>query len=169
MIKTFFVMLLLVNIVPVNQQPDLVSYRKLMDKAATDSDTAESLYSLCKKINVTDDPVHVGIRAMSEILMCKHVFNPVSKLSHFNRGKKLLDQAISRSKTAPELYFFRFATQSNVPSILKYSSNLDADKAILLKYLKSKPADKDLHQRVKTFMLNSKYCNSQEKEIIKTS
>jgi hypothetical protein len=156
------------NLHPDVQNNDLLVYRKMIDQSANDGKIAQQFYNLAKEIQVDDEPVYVGFKAMSEMLMCKHVVNPFSKISHFNRGRKLLDNAISRSVKNPELLFFRFATQSNAPSLLNYNSNLQSDKLTLISFLKVNGPDKDLHTRIKTYMLSNKYCNSQEKELIKT-
>jgi hypothetical protein len=168
MIKSIVMVLLTMTMFSGSQKPDMTTYRSLMDKSVNDEKIAKQFYSLTNRIQISDEPVIVGVKAMSELIMCKHVFNPVSKISHFNRGKKLLDNAISRSTTNPELLFFRFATQSNVPALLNYNANLQADKLILISYLKVKTSDTDLHNRIRSYMLQNKYCNAREKELIKT-
>jgi hypothetical protein len=168
MIRSVMMLLLALTLLNGSQKPELASYRALMDQSVSNEKVAKEFYALTHSIKINDKPLFVGVKAMSELLMCKHVFSPISKISHFNRGKKLLDNAISRSTTNPELLFFRFATQSNVPSLLNYNANLQSDKINLINYLKVKGNDTDLHSRIKTFMLQNKYCNSREKELIKT-
>ncbi len=151
-----------------NIAPDLSVYRKLLDQSARSSDTADQFYEQCKTIKEDSAPILLGFRAMSEILMCKHVHNPVSKLSHFKSGKRLLDYAISRAKDNPELIYFRFTTQSNVPFLLNYHSNLETDKVALIDYLGKEITDRELHSRIRAYLLNSKYCSAAEKEFLKT-
>jgi hypothetical protein len=86
-------------------------------------------------------------------------------------GKKLLESAIQKDLRNIELRFFRFSTQSNVPALLNYSSNINEDKMILMNYLKisSSTTDKDLYQRIKSYMLKSTYCSASEKQQLTTT
>lgn len=160
--------LLLVNV----SDADLSSYRKLMDQSLNDEDTADRFYEKMKTIKEDREPILVGFRAMSEFLLCKHTINPLKQLNHFNKGKKLLENAIKREPLDPELLYFRFTTQSNVPAILKYKTNISEDKLNLIRYLKSGPVksgdDKILHGRIKTYLLTNTYCSAAEKAMIKT-
>lgn len=152
--------------------PDLSSCRKLLDHAVEDKKTALKFYGQLKSAKKEGDPVLLGFRAMSEFLMCKHLINPFSRLAHFNKGKELLETAIQENNTHPELLFFRLSTQSNLPAVLKYNGNIEADKKALIAFLvnyngKVQP-DPVLYQRIKTYLLLNKYCSSAEKARIKT-
>jgi hypothetical protein len=149
---------------------DLSVYRKLMDASLEDKTQAQRFYDQLKTVKETDDPVLLGFRAMSEFMLCKHLFNPVSKLSHFKKGRNMLEMAIKRAHTSPELLFFRLSTQSNVPSILGYSDHIMADKSALISYLQAgvrSEQDKALYKRVKDYLLINKYCSAEEKAVIK--
>jgi hypothetical protein len=152
--------------------PDLNACRKLLDHSLADEKTANRFYEQLKGVKENDAPVMVGFRAMSEFMICKHLVNPISRLSHFNRGKKLLESAIKRDHHSAELLFFRLSTQSNVPSVLRYNTDISADKQSLISYLKSdlnKPnTDKELHKRIKSYLLVNPFCSAEEKNLIKT-
>lgn len=151
--------------------PDLAAYRKQLDHSLEDKAAAKQFYEQMKNIKDTDEPVLTGFRAMSEFMLCKHLISPISKLSHFNRGRDLLEAAIKRNQKDPELLFFRLSTQSNVPSILGYSSNINEDKRSLIGYLKtgSHPGqDKVLYKRIKDYLLINQHCSAEEKAMIKT-
>lgn len=150
--------------------PDIITYRGMMDKAVENKTAALKFYAELKNVNENDIPVMVGFRGMSEFLLCKHLTNPFSRMSHFNKGKELLETAISRSKDNPELLLFRLTTQNSVPSILKYNNHISEDKTALIGYLKRTPANGDvlLYQRVKKYLLSSKKCSAEEIALIKT-
>ena len=61
------------------------------------------------------------------MIMAKHVFNPFSKLSYFNKGKLILEKAIQAEGKNVELRFLRYSIQTNVPAFLGYKSNLKND------------------------------------------
>ncbi len=155
------------------QTPDkeILSLRKLFEESAVNSSSATNFYQQTRKINEQSPSTLIGFKAMSELMMCNHVFSPLSKLSYFNTGKKLLETAIQKDPRNIELRFFRFSTQSNVPALLNYSSNINEDKLILMNYLKinNTIADKDLYQRVKSYLLKSSYCSSTEKQQLSTT
>lgn len=151
--------------------PDLQLYRRLMDQSVENKDTANLFYEKLKAISEDADPSILGFKAMSEFMLCKHLFNPVSRLSHFNKGKNLLEKAIQRNSLDPELLYFRLSTQSNIPAMLRYNSNIKADKQFLLTYLKngagSELEENPVYQRIKAYLLINQFCTVQEKELIK--
>ena len=149
---------------------NLVAYRKMMDAAVESSVVAEKIYGEFKAFDETGQSVLVGYRGISEMLMCKHVFNPVKKIAYFRRGKAFLENAIKSSPGEPELIFLRYTTQVNLPSIMNYSANLDDDKGILIAYLQkgiSGNTDQDLYGRIKNYMEQSRTLTAYERSIIK--
>lgn len=151
--------------------PDLTVYRKQLDNSLENKAAAKQFYEQMQKVKDSDEPVLLGFRAMSEFMLCKHLLNPISKLSHFNRGRDLLEAAIKRNQKDPELLFFRLSTQSNVPSILRYSSNINEDKRSLIGYLKAgihPGQDKTLYKRIRDYLLINQHCSAEEKAMIKT-
>lgn len=149
---------------------DLPAYRKLLDQSLEDEDASDRFYEQFKSVKEDREPVMVGFRAMSEFMLCKHKLNPLSKLSHFKKGRKLLEGAIKREPVNPELLFFRLSTQSNIPGFLGYKMNINKDKLVLLKYVKgglSGADDKALYNRIKAYLLTNQYCSVEEKAMIK--
>ena len=75
--------------------------------------------------------------------------NPFTKLSYFNKGKKILEEAIVKSPDDAELRFLRYTVQLEVPGILNYNKSIDEDKAVLDKYIQGN--DDALTKRIKEF------------------
>jgi hypothetical protein len=169
MTKLTLLLLLSFNL---NYKPaDLKPLRQQLDRAADNKDEAQKFYERFKPVKENATPIMVGFKALSELILCKHVFSPVSKIAHFKKGKRLLELAIAAAPTNAELIFFRFTTQSNVPSLLNYSSNLNEDRLLLIRYLQDgslKAADADLFKRVKSYLLSSTLCTAQEIKSIKS-
>lgn len=151
--------------------PDLQVYRRLLDQSLENKEAANQFYKQLSTVNEDSDPTLLGFKAMSEFMLCKHLFNPMSKLSHFNKGRALLEKAIQKNNLDPELLYFRLSTQSNVPSVLRYSGNINADKLALISYLKKEAsdsqADQHVYKRIKAYLLINQYCTAEEKELIK--
>jgi len=59
-------------------------------------------------------------------MMAEYVFSPISKLKNFNRGKKILEASILESNNVENVYL-RLLIQLNIPGILNYHDNIDAD------------------------------------------
>lgn len=149
---------------------DLLAYRKTLDQSLDNKKVANEFYERFKAVKASDDPILVGFKAMSEFMLCKHLLNPMSRLSHFNKGRDLLEGAIKRDKNSAELLFFRLTTQSIVPSLLNYSDQIQEDKLSLINYLKHAESvkDKDLVNRIKAYLLINKYTTAAEKALIKS-
>ena len=148
--------------------PDLQYYRQLMERSQKSSQSARTFYEHTRQIQNTGHPTLLGYKAMSELMMCNHVSGPFNKLGYFNRGKKMLELAIEKDGNNAELRFMRFCVQDNVPAILNYSGELDADKEFLIRYLKKAGAkDEALHQQIRAYLQNHQLCSSDEKQTIK--
>jgi hypothetical protein len=150
---------------------DLTEIRKQLDLAANDSKVAELFSARFKDLNEkTAAPVMLGFKAISEMIQAKHAFSLISKVSHFKKGKRLLELAISKNASNPELIFFRYTTQVNVPAMLNYSANVKADRQLLVNFLKADakaPKDVDLHNRIKKYLISDKPGSAAETEMLK--
>lgn len=128
---------------------------------------ATELFGLLSKTEINQDVILLAYKGaeLSTLANCK--WNPYSKFSIFNDGKKLLEQAISQSPESIEARFLRFTIQTNIPSILNYD-NIDIDKTFLLKSLNlpfTKDSDQDLMNRIIKYMFETG--NISEEENIK--
>lgn len=152
--------------------PDVVCYRKMMQFAFRNIDSAHALYKSTRGIKESSPALLLGFKAMAELMMCNHVANPLTKLSYFNKGKKLLECAIAKEDNNAELRFMRFCTQSNTPGILDYKSDLKKDKSFLIRYLKEEksvlPHEDEFRMNVKSYLLKSSFCSASEQILIKT-
>jgi len=165
----YFLLLLFPLLLNKTSNNELLAYRKMMDAAVDNSSIAQKMYTSFKSFNESESLL-MGYRAISELLMCKHAFNPISKLAHFNKGKKLLEQSIKSAPGNPELIFLRYTTQVSVPSLLNYSANLKTDKNILLIYLKrgiTEETDRDLYCRIREYLEQSGNLSVNERSAIK--
>jgi hypothetical protein len=155
--KCTFVLLIVALCLRSHAEGSVIELRKLFEASVGSSTYAKAFFTAAKEIDTNSSPLLIGFKAMSELMMCNHVMNPITKLSHFKRGKALLEAAIAKDPKSIELRYFRFSTQCNAPAILNYNSNLVGDKKLLVDYLKTeepnKNKDEDLYARIQAFML----------------
>ena len=69
----------------------------------------------------------------------------------------MLDKAIAL-ETNLELHFLRFAVQTNIPSFLPYTGDIEYDKKYIFLNL-GKSKDKDLIKRIILYLSQTKYCS----------
>lgn len=172
--RTFiFCSLMLITTHSFGFSPEIASYRKLMSLAFSSQSQALEFYKATRNINEKSPSLLLGFKAISELMMCKHLSNPLSKLSYFNKGKKNLEKAVEQDPENTELRFMRFCTQVNTPAALGYGHAIQKDKKFLIDYLnKAKnnlatALEESLYAHVKAFLLESKYCSTEDKNILK--
>lgn len=124
---------------------DLEKSRQLLKSAYNSKVGADSLYNYFHK-NEFSSAIGLGYKGVSEMMICKYIYNPYSKLSSFRKGKNNLENAIKIAPNDIELRYLRYAVQNNIPSILNYSNDVNSDKKILLDYInKNEESRKDIY------------------------
>ena len=99
-------------------------------------------------------------QAAATCMMANYVFSPTSKLKYFNEGKQLLETLILAEKTVEKVYI-RLLIQLNVPRILNYHKNIEADIIYLEKYLVEAP----INLAYKKTMLSNLVSISKKKDV----
>ena len=74
-----------------------------------------------------------------EMKKAEYSYNPVEKLTIFNRYRTKLESLISKHPSNIHLRYMRLTIQEKLPRFLGYSSSIEADK----KFLKQKMDNKD--------------------------
>jgi hypothetical protein len=115
--------------------PDIVQVRNMYARAPSTENNCKALMELLNPINEKQHPLLGGYKGCATMIMAKHAFNPFTKLSHFNKGKKILEQAIASDTANVELRYLRFTVQTNAPAFLGYNGKLTADRAFLQRNL----------------------------------
>lgn len=113
--------------------PTLAKVRSLYAISEKQEDACKELIKLLEPYNEKNNPLFLGYKASATMMMAKHVFNPFSKLSYFNRGKNMLEKAVSADNGNIELRSLRFLAQSNIPSFLGYNGSIESDKDYIIK------------------------------------
>jgi hypothetical protein len=148
----------------INNQDDFVLIRSRFSQAVEKKAKAEELLEILKAKPKT--PFNTGYLGAVYMVMAKHAFNPVMKFSYFSTGKDYLDSSIRQSPGNEELRFLRYSIQVSAPSFLGYNAHKEADRALLMRNLKSgKITDKQLQATIVKFLMRGK-CTAEEKMML---
>lgn len=108
---------------------------RILIKQCEKSETASK--SLIEKSTaayvVNKEPIYAGFMAVGNFFMAKHAFNPLKKISYFNQGKKLLENAVRSEPDNVEIRVMRLLTQENIPNILGYHQHIKEDRIFIRK------------------------------------
>ena len=137
-----FLTVLLMNVSFKNS--DLNEVRASYSKAVLDK-------KLCKKmieeleLSKEKSVIALAYLGAYQTIWANHVFNPLSKLATFKKGKNNIESAISKEPENVEIRYIRFSVQKNAPSFLGYNNNLKEDRDFLVK--NKKKINSDLLQK----------------------
>lgn len=119
---------------------DLNEVRTSYNKAVLDK-------KLCKKmieeleLSKEKSVIALAYLGAYQTIWANHVFNPLSKLATFKKGKNNIELAISKEPENVEIRYIRFSVQKNAPSFLRYNSHLKEDRDFLVKNKKNINSD----------------------------
>ncbi|MGZ3820148.1 MAG: hypothetical protein ACXVB6_06130 [Mucilaginibacter sp.] len=100
-------------------------------------------------------PLLVCYKGAAEMLKAKNTANPINKISCFNRGKSLIENAIARDSTNIECRFIRYSIQQNIPGFLNYKMNIVSDKGRIESALDTL-TDRNLKSRITAYFNSPK-------------
>ncbi|MEZ5083084.1 MAG: hypothetical protein R2750_06510 [Bacteroidales bacterium] len=116
--------------------------------------------------NAPTDPVMSAYYGASIATTANCKTWPLQKLSAFNEGKKIIENAVDSDSDNIEIRFIRFTIQSNIPSLLNYN-DMEEDKKFILERLNlqaSSGVDLDLTKRILNYMISSGELTPGEKQ-----
>ncbi|WP_313216128.1 hypothetical protein [Soonwooa sp.] len=133
-----FLSVLLMNVSFKNS--DLNEVRTSYNKAVLDKKLCKNMIDeleLSKEKSV----IALAYLGAYQTIWANHVFNPLSKLATFKKGKNNIELAISKEPENVEIRYIRFSVQKNAPSFLGYNNNLKEDRDFLVKNKKNINSD----------------------------
>lgn len=137
----------------------LSELREGLQVAFNDKSVCMDLLGKYGSIN-TSDPIIQGYMGALHIAQSRHA--PITeKIKHFKSGRDQLEKAISRKPNHLELIFLRLTIQSNLPAILGYKENLEADKLFVQEHYREGPPV--LKKRIVKFVHKSDAFTPEEK------
>ncbi len=81
--------------------------------------------------DLTADPLAQGFRAVAELMIADHAWNPVDKLSQFLDWQPELEAALAARPGDPDLAFLRLGVQTHAPALLNYFNEVDVDRRVV--------------------------------------
>ena len=145
-----------------SQSPSVQEVRTLYKKAAFSEEAAEQLLEQLEAVD-KENPVLLAYRASARMLMAKYAFSPFGKFSHFNKGKKMLQQAVDAAPEEAEIRFLRFTLQAETPGFLGYKGCMEEDIEFLLREL-PEVKDEALRGIILSYFKNSDYLTEAERQ-----
>ena len=158
--KLNLILILLLNFFYQIDNSELIKIRNLYEQAALKEDVHLKLANLLLNLKV-ESPLINSYKGANIMIGANYVFNPISKLSKFNKGKKLIEYAVERDPNNIEIRYIRFTVQTNLPKFLGYSSYINKDKEFIINQL-GFMNDQDLRSRIVAYLLSSNRCNEIE-------
>jgi hypothetical protein len=90
-------------------------------------ESLEQADSFIEKLNQDKNPLSQAYVAAMFFMKSRFDKFPLTKLKHFNKGKKKLDRLIFENPNNLEMRYIRYLIQSEIPKFLGYNKNLDED------------------------------------------
>lgn len=131
-------------------------------KAAAPLESARLLFTKLDKgekyvdslINISgryvSSPVMQSYNGAANTAKAQYVGNVFSKYSQAKKGLGIMNKAASRSPKNVEVRFVRYCTESNIPSVMPFSSHVKEDKSFIINNLSNKHQH---YSAIKAFML----------------
>ncbi len=142
-----------------NEDDLLMEIRGNLKLATENEKICENLYAKVKDLKNTS-PLLKGYIGAVTIAKSKHV-PLLDKLSTFNKGTAILDEAIKADPKETELRFLRLTLQLNLPGFLGYRDNIAADKEFI--FSNFGVAQSVLQKKIADFVNTSGHFSEKEK------
>lgn len=123
---------------------DIVQVRELYFNINTEQDVQFFL----EKTKNSDSNTIQAYRASMIMRQADYKHIPWNKFSYFKKGKKLLETCVAADPDNVEIRFVRYMVQSNLPLFLNYSSDIQKDKAFILKNIKTQKLPENLKSEI---------------------
>jgi len=142
----------------------LTEIRDTYYEASKTKQNAEKFYNELSKYN-KNNSVILAYKGAAFALKSKFTFNKKDKKEFFVSGVKLIENAVKEEPQNIEIRLVRLSIQENTPKFLKYKSNLEEDKKLILFGYDKQP--KEIKECVKKYVSNSSVFSESEKLKIK--
>ncbi len=130
----------LITILFINSSSENINLKDIRDayKVCNQSRAhGDKFYELTKQALHNQGAIYKGYHGAALALKASYSWNPISKMSYFNKAKKTIDAAIQSEPKNIELRMIRSSIQSNVPKILGYHKNIEEDRDFILNNVKN--------------------------------
>jgi len=150
-----------------SQSADLNDIRSRFSQAVKSEESCLNLYNEMMQQKGKQSATFNCYLGVVTVSMAKYTSNLFTKLDYFQSGKKLIEAAIKDEPYNVELRFLRYTIQEHVPFFLDYSSDLDADKKMIMESLEFLNMPK-LKEAIINYIVNSESFSDEEKRRAKS-
>jgi hypothetical protein len=151
----FIVLAVVTNAAFAQQKFDKAAFYKVMDTGNVAAIDAE--VDVVKASGVAAKDGYEGALLMRK---AGKVALPAQKLKFFKAGRIKLETAIQADADNTELRFLRLAIEEHAPKIVKYKSDIEKDKAFILKNYKTLP--ESVQSAIKDYTQKSKVLRAED-------
>lgn len=127
-------------------------------KNQSETDQFFNLFQNEKELKTPELKAYYGA---AHTLKAKFARAPIDKKAFFTKGAQFIEDAIKEAPKNFEVRLIRLSVQENSPAVVKYKSNIDEDKAFILKEYDSQ--NKVLKLCAQSYIQESKVFTEAEK------
>ncbi|MEO8515612.1 MAG: hypothetical protein ABI426_02655, partial [Flavobacterium sp.] len=110
---------------------ELPEVREQYFSASKSKENAEKFYTLLSKYN-KENKVIIAYKGAATALKSKFTTDRKLKRNLFVEGISMVENAVKSEPNNAEIRLIRLSIQENTPKILKYKSNIEEDKSLIL-------------------------------------
>jgi hypothetical protein len=147
---------------------DIQTIREIYAQAAENEGFADKLYQWLRKQDLSSQPILMAYLGAAEALKAKNAFFPFTKLDYIQQAQATFEQAVKLAPEDIEIRFLRLTIEANTPNFLGFSANLDADKDLIIKHIRSSETPLPMKQAIADYLLKTKFCHENERLILKS-
>ena len=120
----------------------------------------ESCELIIAKAKATESPILKAYTGASTASLAEFAFNPAKKLTLFNSGKNMIEEAVSLDPKNAEIRLLRMVIQLESPSFLNYNNKIEEDKNIVLEWISGNEAPEGIFlSQIKNYLTSKKISN----------
>jgi|TARA_B110000459_G_C16179456_1_gene303031 hypothetical protein len=121
-----WIILLVVFSLNISNAQSIQDIRRLYLESSKNDSKLDSLNHLLEE-NKNKTNILSAYYGANLLLKSKHLKNPFKKLKFFEKGKDIIENAITKEPTNIEIALIRYSAQKNSPGFLMYNKNLIED------------------------------------------
>ncbi len=142
---------------------ELPEVREQYYSASKSKENAEKFYDLLSKYN-KDNKILIAYKGAATALKSKFTTDRKRKKDLFIEGVSMVEKAVKSDPNNVEIRLIRLSIQENTPKILKYKSNIEEDKKMILMAFDKQ--SQPLKEYIKIYAKQSKVFSEKEKQMI---
>jgi len=136
-LKSGFAIMLLLLIASVNVKAHPQKFEKAEFYEVMKSGTLETIDNQLEAIKAAPEKERDGYEGAMLMKKAGLLKKPKDRLAFFKQGRIKLETALLADPENTEFHFLRLAIEERAPKIVKYHSDIEKDKAIVIKNFKS--------------------------------